>query len=169
MAHWQRFCYIPSFGSRLCGTVPAGVVGVSSYGRVQNKCGVVHWGCRHQDGYHRASIGRRSFLVHRLVAHAFLGPPQSDDCFEVNHIDGNKSNNRVVNLEYLSHSQNMLHSFKTNPVRRSGAQANSRLASTCGFAAQRLGSQLLWARQVFKANSFMGFENRFRLPSCLYI
>jgi len=40
-------------------------------------------------------------LVNRLVAHAFLGPPPSDDRFEVNHVDGNKSNNRANNLEYV--------------------------------------------------------------------
>lgn len=48
-------------------------------------------------------------MVHRLVAEAFLGPVP--DGKEVNHKDGNKNNNHVDNLEYISHSRNMKHSF----------------------------------------------------------
>ena len=47
--------------------------------------------------------------VHRLVASAFLisnGKP----C--VNHIDGNKKNNTVKNLEWVTHSENVLHAIK---------------------------------------------------------
>jgi hypothetical protein len=42
--------------------------------------------------------------VHRLVAEAFLGICNSG--LEVNHIDADKSNNRLTNLEYITHSQN---------------------------------------------------------------
>lgn len=45
--------------------------------------------------------------VHRIVAEVFL--PKSDGHFEVNHIDGNKSNNCVDNLEWVTHSENNLH------------------------------------------------------------
>lgn len=45
--------------------------------------------------------------VHRLVAVAFMG--ESD--LEVNHIDGNKTNNRVSNLEYASKSDNIKHAY----------------------------------------------------------
>lgn len=47
-------------------------------------------------------------MVHRLVAVTFMG--ESD--LEVNHIDGNKTNNRVSNLEYVSHSENIKHAYK---------------------------------------------------------
>lgn len=52
---------------------------------------------------------RRYFYVHVLVANAFIGIKQKG--MEVNHIDANKSNPRLENLEYLTHKENMEHSF----------------------------------------------------------
>ena len=64
-------------------------------------------------------------MVHRLVAHAFLGPPPSEAASQVNHIDGNRSNNGIQNLEWVSHSENVRHSYATNPSR---GNAGSKLA-----------------------------------------
>ncbi len=52
---------------------------------------------------------RKQFYVHRLVAECYLGSCHGSD---VNHIDGNKSNNSVYNLEIVSHSENMKHAFE---------------------------------------------------------
>ncbi|MFC5734059.1 HNH endonuclease signature motif containing protein [Cytobacillus gottheilii] len=49
-------------------------------------------------------------LVHRLVAQAFLGPIPKN--YTVNHIDGNKLNNHVSNLEIVTRSRNLLHAFE---------------------------------------------------------
>lgn len=51
-------------------------------------------------------------LIHGLVAQAFIG--DRPDGFEVNHIDGDKTNNHVKNLEYCSPSENMKHAFNNN-------------------------------------------------------
>lgn len=60
----------------------------------------------------------RNFYVHRLVAMAFIPVPlevleQTDDP-EINHKDGNKENNAVSNLEWVTSKQNILHSIETD-------------------------------------------------------
>ena len=55
--------------------------------------------------------------VHRLICDAFYAADISD--YEVNHIDGDKSNNRIDNLELCDRSHNMRHAFDkglANPV-----------------------------------------------------
>lgn len=64
-------------------------------------------------GYCYAFLSNNGFrlrpLIHRLVADAFLGP--RPDGHQVNHKDGDKANNDVRNLEYVTASQNVRHSF----------------------------------------------------------
>lgn len=56
--------------------------------------------------------GKRSdWLVARLVATTFLGEPPVG--FTVNHIDGNRMNNNIDNLEWLSRGDNIRHGFAT--------------------------------------------------------
>lgn len=69
----------------------------------------------HSDGYW--SIGLRSngisksLKVHRLVAFAYIPNPLNRN--EINHIDGNKKNNHVSNLEWSTRSENVKHAFDT--------------------------------------------------------
>ena len=53
----------------------------------------------------------RSALVHVLVARTFFGMPPKNH--EINHKDGNKLNNKVSNLEYVSRSANHLHAHQS--------------------------------------------------------
>ena len=65
-----------------------------------------------QDGYCRIVLmqhgKKKRYMCHRLVAEVFIDNPQNKPF--VNHIDGNKSNNCVSNLEWCTQSENEQHS-----------------------------------------------------------
>lgn len=62
-------------------------------------------------GYKRICLitedgGKRNFSIHRLVAHTFIINPFPDLYNDVNHIDGIKSHNEYINLEWCNNNQN---------------------------------------------------------------
>ena len=65
-------------------------------------------GDKNNIGYHRVTLynnkQRKRIFVHRLVAELFLDNPNNFK--EVNHIDGNKNNNSVTNLEWCDRAHN---------------------------------------------------------------
>ena len=71
--------------------------------------------CHDSSGYVYLDIRRKNSTlkcpkVHRLVASLFIGEQPG---YEINHKDGNKDNNAVSNLEYVTHEQNRIHAIKT--------------------------------------------------------
>ena len=89
---------------------------ISNYGRVRNIATDRILIPRIKDtGYYQItlSLGGRSkkhtFKIHRLVAEQFI--PNPDNLPQVNHIDGNKLNNCVDNLEWCNQSHNIQHAM----------------------------------------------------------
>lgn len=68
---------------------------------------------------------RKHRMVHRLVMAAFVG--QCPDDMQVNHKNGEKTDNRLENLEYMTHRDNMIHAAKVLGVmsRKGTAHGNS--------------------------------------------
>lgn len=113
-----------------------GMYQVSNQGRVKAlACEHRHW-CgrmipqperlltltRHTGGYRMVALksGERSGIkrfVHRLVVDAFVGDGAGRD---VNHIDGDKTNNRMENLEYCDRLHNVRHAIATGLQDNSG-------------------------------------------------
>lgn len=93
---------------------------------VDRKWGAVNWTGGtltprlHSQGYLRVNLSRDGIAVdayiHRLVAKAFIR--NEEDLPYVNHINGNKKDNKVENLEWVSPSQNCEHAYVTGLSKR---------------------------------------------------
>lgn len=120
-----------------------GIYEVSSWGRVRSVDRVVQSSCRHTSfcytkkgqilkpqpnnkGYFILQLKnknrRHAVSVHRLVAETFI--PNPDNLSDVNHKDGNKTNNHVENLEWMSHFDNVHHAAEE--LERGGCIKNRR-------------------------------------------
>ena len=64
----------------------------------------------------------KRFLIHRLIAETFIPNPENKP--QVNHINGIKNDNRLVNLEWCTRSENQLHSIKIG-LRTTNGEKNS--------------------------------------------
>lgn len=94
-----------------------GVYAVSSVGKVMNtKTGRVLKAQTDQKGYLRVRITVErqgiTLKIHREVAKAFI--PNPDNLPQVNHINGDKTDNRVENLEWISNLENARHAIANN-------------------------------------------------------
>jgi hypothetical protein len=120
-----------------------GLYQVSSFGIVRSLPRIIKQGsrvvrvngktltqCNDGRGYRIVVLSKngvhKSIRVHRLVADAFLSNPENKS--EVNHIDGNKENNKVSNLEWATRSENMAHAFMTGLAKLPPAQEFKKVA-----------------------------------------
>lgn len=76
---------------------------VSNYGRMKLKNGALSYGSIRTTGYLTASQSGKTYLMHRLILETF---DQSNPTMLVDHIDGNRSNNHITNLRWVTPKQN---------------------------------------------------------------
>lgn len=100
---------------------------INQYGDIRNKrTGHIKKPRKDAWGYNQVSLSRGihgkniSKTVHRLVADTFYDGDHKE--FQVNHIDGNKTNNFIGNLEFVTGSENVKHAYDTGIRKPSGGR-----------------------------------------------
>lgn len=89
---------------------------VSSLGRFKNSKGIIMENYRpHHSGYIYVRVNYTKYSLHQLVAFTFIENPYLKPY--VNHIDGNKTNNSVTNLEWVTASENNQHNHTAGLIK----------------------------------------------------
>ena len=89
---------------------------ISSLGRIKNKKNIIMENYKiHHSGYIYTKINYNKYAIHRLVAMMFI--PNLENKPFVNHIDGNKTNNRLDNLNWVTCYENNIHNHNMGFVK----------------------------------------------------
>jgi hypothetical protein len=89
---------------------------ISSLGRFKNSKGVIMENYKpHHSGYIYVRVNKQKFSLHHLVASTFIENPYLKPV--VNHIDGNKTNNSVINLEWCTILENNQHNHNIGLIK----------------------------------------------------
>lgn len=87
---------------------------VSNHGDIKTSSGFKPETFINNLGYEVAKLNEGIYTLHRLIA--FTHIPNPDNKITINHIDGNKANNHVLNLEWATYSENRIHALMNGLV-----------------------------------------------------
>lgn len=106
-----------------------------------------------KDKCHRVSLWKegkeKTWLVHRLIALTFLEKPINKDY--VNHMDGNRSNNLLENLEWCNHTENNNHAFDNDLM-----TTNKKIVLR-----NKITNELFYFRSQSKASLYLGYSDKY--------
>lgn len=98
---------------------------ISNFGRIKRKPFILSV-CNDKDNYPRVTLSDQkndrkiNGMLHRLLALHFI--PNPENKATVNHIDGNKTNYNLNNLEWCSYSENTKHAHKLGLINQKGVK-----------------------------------------------
>lgn len=98
------------------------------------------------------------YSIHRLVAIAFIPNPQNLP--QINHIDGNKDNNCVENLEWCDNSYNQKHAYKNGLKNRAKMSAHSSFRKLAE-------DQVAFIKKVYSETDFLKYGSEALFNKCM--
>lgn len=90
------------------------------------------------------------YSVHRLVAEAFIPNPENKP--QVNHIDSNRRNNNIENLEWVTNKENMQHAVRNNRFANMAKINSEKMKKNAVYLTGYLKANEKWRRKVNKCN-----------------
>lgn len=111
--------------------------------------------------YHRVTLSKngvsKRYQVHRLVAETFI--PNKDNKSIVNHIDNNGCNNDVSNLEWCTHSENMIHAQKQGRLYNSQSKGGVTLGKVLDKINENIETLKGTTVNSWKVGEYVGYVN----------
>lgn len=149
---------------------------VSNYGRVRGPRGFIGW--KGKNRYRIASLhgerrdplkvpvsGRHfkyevKVYIHQLVMEAFVGP--CPEGLEINHIDGSRDNNRLDNLEYITHGANIKHAYTLGKRKPNGDYKHTKEIVETLYQRVQAGEKIIRVARDLGIKERMGYELLYR-------
>jgi len=88
---------------------------ISSFGRIKITSGRISYGTCHLSGYKNISIQKKSYRIHQLVGILFIPNPENKPY--IDHINGEKSDNRIINLRWTTQKENVQNAYDNNQIK----------------------------------------------------
>lgn len=96
---------------------------------------------KNRDGYLLIGLYKNNkvkhYTMHRLVAIAFIGKPISEVYYEINHLDENKNNNKLENLQYCTRKYNCNYGSHNEKMSKSVIGINKINGFICEYSSAR--------------------------------